>query len=54
MALPEDDPPEGLYKKEEIEMELMKIPEILKRLDRLEREHIIMNKRIKKLQEVKE
>lgn len=51
--LPEDDTPEGLYNKEKIEMDLMKIPEILKRLDRLEKENIIMNKRIKKMQEVK-
>ncbi len=51
--IPEDDPPKGLYKKEEIQMKLDKIPELEKKLDRLENEIIIIKKRIKKLQEVK-
>ena len=51
--LPEDDPPDNLYKEEEIKLKLEKIPELEKRLNRLEIEIIIINKRIKKLQEVK-
>ncbi len=51
--LPDDDPPNGLYKKEEIQMELDKIPELEKRMNRFENELIIIKKRIKKLQEVK-
>ena len=53
MVLPEDEPQESLYKKEEIELKLGKIPELEKRMDRLEVEIIVINKRIKKLQEVK-
>ena len=51
--IPEDEPHKSLYNKEEIEMELNKIPELEKRMDRLENEIIILKKRIKKLQEVK-
>ncbi len=38
MVIPEDEPSEGLYKKEEIGMQLIKIPEMEKKLDRLENE----------------
>ncbi len=51
--IPEDEPHKSLYNKGEIEMELNKIPELEKRMDRLENEIIILKKRIKKLQEVK-
>ncbi len=51
--IPEDEPSEGLYKKEEIQRTIDKIPELEKKLDRLENEIIIIKKRIKKLQEVK-
>ena len=51
--IPEDEPHDSIYKKEEIEMKLDKIPELEKRMDRLENEIIIIKKRIKRLQEVK-
>ena len=51
--IPEEDPPEGLYNKEEIKMNLDKIPELEKKLIRLENEIIIIKKRIKKMQEVR-
>ncbi len=51
--IPEDEPHESIYKKEEIQMELDKIPELEKRMNRLENEIIIINKRIKRLQEVR-
>jgi len=51
--IPEDDPSEKMYEKEEIVMNLDKIPELEKRMDRLENEIIIIKKRIKRLQEVK-
>ena len=51
--IPEDEPHGSLYKKEDIEMELNKIPELEKRMNRFENELIIIKKRIKKLQEVK-
>ncbi len=51
--LPEDEPPETLWKKEDIVMQLDKIPELEKRMNRLENEMIILKKRIKKLQKAK-
>ncbi len=51
--IPEDEPHNSIYNKEEIEMQLDKIPELEKKLIRLENEIIIIQKRIKKLQEVR-
>lgn len=52
--IPEDEPSKKLWKREDIKMELNKIPEMEKKLDRLEKEQIIINKRITRLQDQKE
>ena len=51
--IPEDEPSEKMWKGEVILMELNKIPEMEKKLDRLENELRITNKRITRLQDHK-
>jgi len=47
--LPEDEPSKGLYKKEEIQLKLDKIPILEKRLDALQNQVTIIKQQIKQL-----
>lgn len=51
--LPEDEPSEKMWKVEDIIMKLDKIPEMEKKIERLENELRVIHKRITRLQDQK-